>query len=175
MMKFEEKFNEICKFDEEESYEPGSPLYELEMKRIEFEKEYSDFKKAHNLENLYFANIEKFETDGYHYTITYCCSDLYLTFLQANNLLPRGVGVPCFPFQEVQLHNSYYRSIFDGAMMQALERKGKVERKENYVRYLDDNYKGIDVIIKVEPGVNGMPSQVVDIRPMDYEDLIIKN
>lgn len=175
MIKFEEKFNEICKFAEEESYEPGTILYELEENRKQFEKEYSDFKKAHNLENLYFANIEKFETDGYHYTTTYCCSDLYLTFLQANKLLPRGVGVPCFPFQEVQLHSSYYRSTFDSAMMEALERKGKVERKGNCIRYLDDDFVGIHVIIKVEPGLNGMPNQVIDIRPMDYEDLIIKN
>lgn len=174
-MMFQEKFNEVCTFpDYFESFDEIQKAIETRIRS--FNEEYEIFKRDHGIENMYFSRIEHIETvDNYITKVYYSATDLYLTYLEANNLLPQGAIVETFLIEENYLYNTPQEWKFKDSMRLALEQKDKIIRKNKVDVYSPSMFEGVTERIKLSAHSNGLPGMIVERIPMTYDDLIDKN
>ena len=122
-MQFQENFNKICEFpDYFESFSDADKEYEESVRK--FNQEYESFKKEHGLENLYFSRLEHIKTIDYAITeVWYSISDLYLTYLEANDILPEGAIVERYLIKEQYLYNTEKEWLFRDSIFSAMDQQ----------------------------------------------------
>ena len=169
-MKFEGKFNSTCKFPDDMDILPKA---EIEAKQLE--KEYKNFRKVHNLENLYFSRVVHIEhINDYITEVYYAITDLYLTYLDANGMYPEGTPLETFLIKEQYLYNTHKEWLFRDSMRVAIERQDKLEKTDDFTTYNSSMFVGVTERIKLSDPSNGLPGMIIDRVHMTYEDLIEK-
>lgn len=173
-MQFQEKFNEVCKFSDP-NFEDLDDFDKEVFKGIKkFNEEYKIFKKEHGLENLYFSRVERVEyRDSMIADVWYSISDLYLTYLEANNILPQGVKVERYLIKEQYLYNTEKEWLFRDSIHSAQDKQTTPKIINGSVVY--DTWEGLTERIKLSDPYNGLPGMIIDRIPMTYDDLIEKN
>ncbi len=171
-MQFQENFNKICEFPNYfENYSDADKEYEENVRK--FNQEYEVFKKEHGLENLYFSIIRQLEYPAdYVKEVYYEVTDLYLTYLEANNMLPRGAVNESFIIKDTYIYNTQKEVYFRYGMYEAIEQQKKATNKGNYNVYHSSSFIGLTERIKISSPSNGLPISIIDRIPMTYEDLI---
>ena len=106
--------------------------------------------------------------------VYYAISDLYLTYLEANDLLPEGVSIETYLIKEQYFYNTPKEWIFRDSMFAALEQQEKCLKKENYTTYKSSSFEGVTERIRISNPSNGLPGMIVERIPMTYEELIEK-
>lgn len=170
-MKFQEKFNEVCVFP---NYLDQMDEFHVAIERsiMAFNDEYKTFKKEHGLENLYFSSVLSVSnyTDGVT-EVAYLLSDLYLTYLEANNCLPDGAMVESFIFKDYYLYNTPNEWMFRDSMIAASNQRSAPKTVGGAKVYRAEDWRGLTERIKLSAPIDGMPSMIIDRLPMTYDDL----
>lgn len=173
-MIFQENFNDVCRFH---TYHATcfDKVIGTECKVKNFYEKCELFKKEHGLENLYFSKLVYIEANDYMmFDVWYEVSDLYLTYLEANNSLPEGVTVDRYIIKEEYLYNSQKYNLFQSATISAMRQQVEPEIVGGHKLYKSSAYLGLTEKIKLSSHSNGLPSMIVERIPMTYDDLIDK-
>lgn len=167
-MLFQEKVNEMFKvFDCLDDFNKI-----VDEKAGSFNELYAIFKKDHNLENLYFSKLISTGGDDYiTLEVWYEISDLYLTYLEANDRLPKGIIVERALIKEEYLYNAQMYQRFMTSMVSAMEQQVEPEIVCGRKLYGFDAYKRRTEIIKLSNSLNELPDMIVERIPMSYDDL----
>ena len=174
-MLFEESFNEVCKFPDF-YVDYVEDVSDIEWKIKEFAEEYPAFKKEYGLENLYFSRVIHVEHPSDMITeVYYKITDLYLTFLDANGILPMedGARIETTILKEQYIYNTEKEWLFRDSMRDALKEQGKYLDRGIYKVFSSSLFVGITERIKLSNSSNGLPGMICDRIPMTYDDLII--
>ena len=168
-MLFQEKFNEVCNFpDCFEKFDDFEKAIETRIRN--FNEEYEIFKKEHGLENLYFSRLEHIETIDHVITeVWYSISDLYLTYLEANDILPEGAIVERYFIKEQYLYNTEKEWLFRDSIFSAQDQQTTPKIVNGGKVY--DKWEGLTERIKLSNPSNGLPGMIVERIPMTYDDL----
>lgn len=168
-MLFQEKFNEVCKFPDY-YVDCFDNVADIEWKVKKFTEEYPNFKKEHGLENLYFSTIIRFESKGDMIVeVWYEISDLYLTYLEANDSLPEGALVERYFLKEQYIRNTYKEWLFRDSIFLAQEQQTTPKIVNGGKVY--DKWEGLTERIKLSEPLNGLPGMIVERIPMTYDEL----
>lgn len=168
-MLFHEKFKEVCKFPDY-YVDCFENVADIEWKVKNFTEEYPDFKKEHGLENLYFSRLEHIETIDHVITeVWYSISDLYLTYLEANDILPEGAIVERYLIKEQYLYNTEKEWLFRDSIFSAQDQQTTPKIVNGSKVY--DKWEGLTERIKLSNSSNGLPGMIVERIPMTYDDL----
>lgn len=170
-MKFQEKFNEVCAFpDYFGSFDEIQKALETEIRT--FNKEYDAFKKEHGLENLYFSRVAHIESKTSMITeVWFEISDLYLTYLEANNCLPKGALVERYLIKEQYLYNTQKEWLFRDSMFEAVNQQEAPKEMKGIKVYRSSLWEGLTERIKMSNPTNGLPAMIIERIPMTYDDL----
>ena len=172
-MQFDKKFNNVCEFPDPIDY-VGGAVEDLEKKAREFYKEYELFKKEHGLENQYFSTVIHIGTPGSMITeVYYEISDLYLTYLEANDRLPEGVVVERYLLKEQYFYNTPKEWLFRDSMFLAMHQQSEPEMVGNAKKYKSSGFVGVTERIKLSNPSNGLPGMIIDRVLMTYDELKI--
>ena len=168
-MLFQEKFNEVCKFPDY-YVDCFEDVADIEWKVKNFNEAYPDFKKEHGLENLYFSTVICFENKGdMIIEVWYEISDLYLTYLEANDSLPEGALVERYLIKEQYLLNTDKEWLFRDSIFSAQDQQTTPKIVNGCKVY--DTWEGLTERIKLSNPSNGLPGMIVERIPMTYDDL----
>lgn len=176
-MKFEERFNEICKFSDPDFNDLDDFNKEIFTSVKNFNEAYESFKKEHGLENLYFSRVVHIEYPSNMITeVYYVITDLYLTFLDVNGILPKGerAVIETFLLKEQYLYNTEKEWLFRDSMFAALEQQDKYLNQGDCKVFKSSSFVGVTERIKLSNPSNGLPGMIIDRIPMLEEDLKIK-
>ena len=167
---FDEKFNEVCKFSDP-NFEDLDDFNKEIFKGIKkFNEEYEIFKKEHGLENLYFSRLERFVViDPMIFEVWYSISDLYLSYLEANDILPEGVVVERYLIKEQYLYNTEKEWLFRDSIFLAQDQQTIPKIVNGSTVY--GAWEGLTERIKLSNPSNGLPGMIVERIPMTYNDL----
>ena len=174
-MKFYKNFKNVCKFSDPnfEDLDDLSKKIFTEIKN--FNESYEIFKQEHDIQNLYFSRVVHVERQNHMITdVYYMISDLYLTYLDANGLLPEGVEIEAFLIKEQYFYNTKKEWAFRDSMFEALEQQNNCLKKENHTVYKSNSFEGVTERIKLSNPSNGLPGMIVERIPMMYEELVEK-
>ena len=168
-MQFKEKFNEVCKFPD--SLEVVDDFdKEIEMRIRTFNEEYAVFKKEHGLENMYFSRVTHIEHKNHMIAeVWYSISDLYLTYLEANNCLPEGAMIETYLLKEQYLYNTEKEWLFRDSIFLAQDQQTTPQIVDGVKVY--NTWEGLTERIKLSNPSNGLPGMIIDRIPMTYADL----
>ena len=171
-MKFNEKFNEVCKFSDP-NFEDLPDLEKEYYKKVKsFHEQYDVFKKEHGLENMYFSTIKYVSCKDHMLTeVWYSISDLYLTYLEANDILPRGIYAERYLIKEQYLYNTEKEWLFSDSMFSAANTQRNCEERNGCTVISSSMFEGITERIKLSNPSNGLPGMIVERIPMTYDDL----
>ena len=170
-MQFQENFNEICEFpDYSEGFSDADKEYEESVRK--FNQEYESFKKEHGLENLYFSTLEHIENINHAITeVWYSISDLYLTYLEANDILPKGAIVERYLIKEQYLYNTEKEWLFRDSIFLAMDQQATPKIVDGGKVYDSNACIGLTERIKLSNPTNGLPGMIIERSPMTYDDL----
>ena len=165
-MLFKENFNKVCDFiDYHEELDDGVGDIDLEL--IRFYAEYEEFKKEHDLENKYFSRIVNIKDDVENIIeVWYEVSDLYLTYLEANNDLPEGVYVKRHLLKECYLHGSEQEHMLIDALLSLMSQVAPELNVCGLSRWI-----GCTERILISNPSEGLSGEIVNRIPMTYEEL----
>lgn len=168
-MLFQEKFNEVCKFPDY-YVDCLENVLDIEWKTKNFTEAYPGFKKEHGLENLYFSTVVRMETKGdMIIEVWYEISDLYLTYLEANDCLPQGAQVERNLIKEQYLRNTHKEWLFRDSMFLAQDQQTTPKIVNG--RKVYDRWEGLTERIKLSNSSDGLPGMIVERIPMTYDNL----
>lgn len=171
-MKLKKQFKQVCNFPDY-YVDCSDKVTEAEWEVKRFNDEYECFKKNHNLENLYFSRVIRVEAITSQITeVYYEITDLYLTYLQANNCLPQGAIVETHIIKETYLFNTQKEWMFRDSMLAAVEQQDACLKESNYSVRSSSMFEGVTERIKLSNPSNGLPGMIVDRIPMVYDELI---
>ena len=103
--------------------------------------------------------------------VWYEISDLYLTYLEANDLLPKGIVVEKYLIKEGYLYNSQMYQRFMNSITSAMRQQVEPEIVCGCKLYGFDVYRRRTEIIKLSDSSRGLPSMIVERIPMTYDEL----
>lgn len=175
-MKFYDNFKNTCKFSAP-NFEDLDDFNREIFQGIEaFNEAYEIFKQEHGLQNLYFSEVVHVECKNHMITeVYYAMSDLYLTYLKANSLLPEGVLIETYLIREQYFYNTPKEWSFRDSMFEALENQEKYLKKESHTTYRSSSFEGVTERIRLSNPSNGLPGMIIERIPMTYEDLVDKS
>lgn len=173
-MHFEKNFNKTCDFPDYIENLPDT-LKKVEKDMKKFNEEYVKFRKKHGLENMYFSKIEHIDNGkDFIIEVWYSISDLYLTYLEANDILPKGAMVERFLIKEQYLYNTEKEWLFRDSIFLAMDQQRTPEIINGGKVYNSSAWIGLTERIMFSDPSNGLPGMIIDRIPMTYEDLIEK-
>ena len=170
-MQLDKKYKDVCSFLDPIELMDGE-LEIIEEKVREFNKEYEIFKKKHGLENQYFSEVVHVETPNFMITeVYYIISDLYLTYLEANNRLPEGAVVERYFLKEQYLYNTPKEWLFRESIFLAMDQQSKPQAVGKAKKHENNGIIGLTERIKLSNPSNGLPGMIINRTPMTYKEL----
>ena len=103
--------------------------------------------------------------------VWYEISDIYLTYLEANDRLPEGIVVERSIIKEKYPGNSAMYQNFMIAISSAMTQQVEPEIVCGQKLYKPAAYRGRTEIIKLSNSSNSLPCMIIDRTPMIYDEL----
>ena len=138
----------------------------------DFKKAYDRFKKEYGLDNLYFSRLVHFVNDDYMFLdVWYSISDMFLTYLNANDILPESVSLERYTIKESYFYESQEYKMFQDSTSLAMVQQVEPEIICGRALYRPESLLGLTEIIKLSSTANIDSGVIIGRIPMAFNDL----
>ena len=171
-MIFQKRFNELEDFHKYVT--PFNEMYKFVVDNGEnFNDVYDEFKKEHGLKNLYFSRLADLGyTDDRDVDVCYRISDLFLTYLDTNGILPEGVPLEIYTIHQYFFENDQEYQGFLKSMHEAmLHQEVKPEIVCGKKLYTFRAYIGLTERITLSDTVDASSCTIIERMPLTHKDL----
>ena len=165
------KFNDICELKD---YVPAfnEMCKYVEASRENFNDIYCRFKKEHGLNNQYFSILVHIDyTNEIYFEVWYSVSDLFLTYLKINDILPESIPLVRHTINQYYFYNDEEYQVFQKAIMAALHQQVEPEIICGKKLYPLSAYVGLTEKILLSDTGSVDSGIIIGRTPITYKDL----